>query len=228
MKKSERLKPRKSWSYSQWSNYHSCPAKYKFANVMKLPQPQSPAAERGNNIHKKAEQYLLGKGKSIPDELKNFENSIPGKFEYLRELEIIPEEKWGITEDWKETEWVADDTWLRAITDAHGYNYEDELLVIDFKTGRKYAGHKDQESLYATAAMELYPEAEVARVEFWYLDQGEIVSTLYHRKRTTALRKEWTAFANRTLTDPICAPLPSFDSCRWCPFKKENGGPCPY
>lgn len=57
---SEEVKPFK-WSFSQWENYNSCPQRWKFKSVMKLPSsPPGPAAARGLDMHDRAEKFIKG------------------------------------------------------------------------------------------------------------------------------------------------------------------------
>jgi hypothetical protein len=49
------------WSFSQWETYDTCPQKWKYQSVDKLPRmPPGPAAARGLDMHDRCENYITG------------------------------------------------------------------------------------------------------------------------------------------------------------------------
>lgn len=213
-----------SWSYSKYSNWKSCPRKYKHAYIDKIPQPRSPAAERGTMIHAKGEHYLLGDIRGVPPEYKKFACELRA----MKRAGVTPEEKWSLSNNWKPCEWEDySRIWLRALTDVHHYDEDDcDLSIIDFKTGRQYPSHKGQGELYATMGLSYYPELQNVSVEFWYLDSGEVLNFDYDLKKVKSLKTLWIKRSKLMLADRKFLATPSEDSCRWCPFKASKGGPC--
>ena len=61
-----------AWSFSRYSTYKQCPAKLKYSAIDKLKEPPNAAMARGAAIHTLAEDYVKGKGKALPPELKLF------------------------------------------------------------------------------------------------------------------------------------------------------------
>ena len=59
-----------SWSFSRWNVYNTCPAQAKYKFIDKLPEPGSPAMDRGSAIHKGVEQYILGAAAKPPADAK--------------------------------------------------------------------------------------------------------------------------------------------------------------
>ena len=62
-----------SWSFSRYADYKNCPLKFKLKHVDKLNEPPNEAMARGAAIHTLAEEYIKGKGRTVPPELKLFE-----------------------------------------------------------------------------------------------------------------------------------------------------------
>jgi len=211
-----------SWSYSRWSCFHSCKAKYKYQFIDKIPQPPSPAMERGKEIHSKGEMFIKGKIRGMPPAYKHFAQELRSIKKYGAEAE----ESWAVTSEWKRCEWFSNIAWCRSKTDAHLYVPEEkEVVVIDFKTGRQYPSHKDQAELYSLKGLLFYPEANVATVEFWYLDSGDLRTYEYNRKAVKPLTTRWNRRADEMTREKKFAPNPG-SACRWCPYSIHKGGPC--
>jgi hypothetical protein len=212
-----------SWSYSRYSTYTACPAKAKYKFLDKLPEPPSAAMERGNTIHKLAEGYTKGLIKTLPPELRLFEN----EFEELKKSNPSVEESWAFTKDWLKTIW---NDWancaLRIKIDAHCVD-GDTLYIIDHKTGKKREGYDEQLSLYAAPAPLLYPHIKKIFTQLWFLDSGETVTNEYDAKDAPKLRKDWDKKVVKMLNDTRFAPKPG-NECRWCTFSKSKGGPCKF
>ena len=62
-----------AWSFSSLQSFEQCPRKVAFRQVDKIPEPSSPAAERGSEIHNLAERYVRGEeGEEVPLPLQKF------------------------------------------------------------------------------------------------------------------------------------------------------------
>ena len=222
----------KTWSYSAFKQWSSCPRKYAYERLDKLKPPPSPAAERGVKIHLLAENVVRGKITGMPKNLDKFKDefralaSTPG---------VLPEQDWALTRDWKPTSWRAKNVWLRGKCDVHLYDPEDNHLhIIDHKTGRMYPDHKGQGELYASMGLGFYPELEYVTVEFWYLDQGSLGDSPfeYTRSQVTKLKRRWVQRGETMMKEKDFEARPSKQSCRFCPFRSDkqlaNGepGPC--
>lgn len=214
-----------SWSYSRYSLYSKCPAKAKYKFIDKLPDPGGPAMERGNLIHKLAEDFTLGKIKKLPPELLRFKD----QFMELKKSKPEVEKTWAFTKDWIKTTW---DDWkgctLRIKADASCVD-GDTIYIIDHKTGKKYDDNKEQLDLTAAAAPIMFPKVKKIITSLWYLDQDgdNMVDKEYDAADAPQLRAEWDKRVEPMLNDTRFAPKPSHE-CRWCPFSKSKGGPCKF
>ena len=210
-----------AWSYSRYSTYLQCPLKAKLKFILKMEEPTSKAMSRGTDIHEKAEEYLLHGG-ALPEELRKFE----ANFVALKDGGVQCEVEWTFTSDWKPTGWFAPDAWVRVKADAVRYvEHEKSVLIIDFKTGKTNADHARQLHLYSLAASLTYPNAETFISQLWYIDSGKIVEKSYTLEDIQYAAALWEDSTLPMLSDTVFSPKPGF-YCRWCHFRKENGGPC--
>ena len=202
----------RAWSYSALEQYELCPRQYAWARIDKLPQPPSFHLERGIAIHAKAEQYLLGKIRGVPKELKAFS----AEFKNLRKVETVPEQKVALTQQWELTEWFASDAWLRIIMDATVYI--EPPLLVDFKTGKIYEKNEHQSRLQAIVHMCIEPEVKKVNTEMWYLDQDKIKGWTYHRGTLEDDKQHWIDRVEPLFKEKKWAPTPN-NLCGWCSFK---------
>ena len=150
------------WSYSRLGTYESCPKKAYYSYVEKIPQEQHPAAQRGTRIHQLAEDYIVGKLKVMPRELKLFSEAFEKLREDWLEENLHVEQDWAFDKEWAIAPWSGDTTWGRYKIDAF---LKEEAFgkVIDFKTGKYWSnqtGYRDQCSLYACGVFSRFPDLE--------------------------------------------------------------------
>lgn len=212
-----------SWSYSRFSVYDKCPAKAKYKFIDKLPEPPAPAMERGNVIHKLAEEYTKGNIKKLPTELKLFKD----EFAELKKSKPMVEESWAFTKTWAKTVW---NDWagcvLRIKVDAACIDGTD-LHIIDHKTGKKREGYEEQLSLYAVGGGLMFPRIKRIFTHLWFLDSGDTVEKEYDAKNVPNLQADWDKKVKPMMSDTRFSPKPSHE-CRWCPYSKSKGGPCKF
>lgn len=212
-----------SWSYSRYSQYSKCPASAKYKFIDKIPEPPAPAMERGNAIHKLAENFTKGKEKKLPKELALFKD----QFKELKSSKPMIEETWAFKADWSETTWNDwNNCWLRVKADAACLD-ENDLYVIDHKTGKKRDGYQEQLHLTATVGMLKFPHVETVHTQIWYLDTGEQVSEVYYSDNVKNMVKLWEKKVAPMMNDTTFKPVPG-NHCRWCAFSKSKGGPCKF
>lgn len=215
-----------AWSYSRYSDYKSCPAKFKYKHLEKRSDPGSAAMNRGNEIHKLAEKAVQAKI-DIPDELMGVKKEI----EFLRDNMAVAEESWGFRNDWNwigRPGWFGDDVWFRAKTDVRLLYDDDTLLLGDWKTGKMYFSNEEQIELFALAGYRRFPNVTEVDTRLWYTDadpnDNEIQRT-YNVKELEAIQRDWTKRVVPMFKDRKFAPTPN-QWCGRCPFSKGNGGPC--
>jgi hypothetical protein len=107
--------------------------------------------------------------------------------------------------------------------------------VIDFKTGKIRDGEYDEQlEVYGMSGLLFDTEADEVTAELWFLDHGVIrqleisgVPRIFTRAELPKLMKKWEKKAKPVLNDTIYAARPG-DHCRWCFFRRSNGGPCQF
>lgn len=218
------MKKLTSWSYSRYSQYTQCPASAKYKFLDKLSEPPSPAMERGNQIHKLAEDYTKGIIKKLPTELKFYKD----EFAELKKSKPFVEESWTFRNDWSETtwnDWVG--AWVRIKVDA-GCLEEDILHIIDHKTGKPKDNYEEQLSLYGVGGFLKYPHVAEIKTYIWYIDHDiPPVEKTYKASQFKTLQKDWEKKVKPMMADTRFSPKPG-NHCRWCAFSKAKGGPCKF
>jgi CRISPR/Cas system-associated exonuclease Cas4 (RecB family) len=210
-----------AWSYSRLSTWEECPAKAKYKFLDKLPEPDNPAMARGSDIHKLAENYLKGELTELPVQLQQVDEYIEELMGAQTELQL------AFTRKWAPTTWFGPDVYCRVVFDAVKIT-PPEAVVVDHKTGKQRPEeHKDQLRLYALAAFMKWPEVEVVHSQILYIDHGERMRMMFTRDIVPNLLEYWDERAGKMRADDIFAPRPS-PKCKWCTFRKSNGGPCTF
>lgn len=220
--------PVSAWSYSRYADYHQCPAKFKYKHIDRLPDPGSPAMQRGNDVHKAAENFIRGKGDATPELA-----GVREQLEFLRDNFAVPEENWGFRVDWEwigREGWFGDDVWFRAKTDVRLLYEDDTLLLGDWKTGKKYFSNEEQIELFALAGYRRFPFVTEVDTRLWYTDAApddNEVQRVYKVKELEKIQSDWTKRVVPMFKDRRFAPTPN-DKCGWCPYSKAKGGPCKF
>jgi CRISPR/Cas system-associated exonuclease Cas4 (RecB family) len=210
-------------SHSRLTVYEQCPRKAKYKFIDRLEEPGSTAMDRGKDIHTELQLYLEGK-QPMPEYLKCEELE-----EFYSDLAMLPgvqcEQQIAFTKTWQPVEWFGRGVWMRVAMDA-AVQEGGRVTVLDHKTGKHYPEHEQQAELYALAALHHWPDAPAVRVVFAYVDIPAMGEKTYTRaddfELLTALVNKRTALIAK---DTTFVALPS-PKCRWCHFRKSNGGPC--
>jgi hypothetical protein len=235
------LAPKKitAWSFSKYSVYKQCPAKAKYLFIEKRKEPPSQALARGAEVHDKADQYIKGKLRVLPAELKSFAGVFKElKAQYKKKINgMVVEDNWAFTKNWEITRWDDwNNCWLRLKLDCASTNDHKILRLRDWKTGKfreeLNEEYMEQLSLYGLAALIQLPHIEVVIPSLVYVDQGEVYPTpdneiQYVRSDLPKLKKLWEKRVKPMLNDTRFAPKPN-DKCKWCHFSAAKGGPCKF
>lgn len=228
-----------SWSFSRYADYKNCPLKFKLKHVDKLNEPPNEAMARGAAIHTLAEEYIKGKGRTVPPELKLFEVELKAlRKQFKKSINgMVVEDNWSFTKDWEETEWNNwVNCWVRIKLDCAHHAEADVMVVTDWKTGKFRPEQNDeyieQLELYALAALMLHPHLKEVRPRLVYLDVGVSFPTadnpiVFTQADVPKLKKLWEKRTKPMMSDTTFAPRPN-DKCKWCHFRKSNGGPCKF
>lgn len=228
-----------SWSYSRYADYRQCPLKAKLKHIDKLKEPQNEAMARGEAIHKKAESFIRGEMRTLPAELKSFEKLFKEmKSLYKKNQKVlVVEDSWALKRDWSKTLWNDwNGCWLRIKLDLAEIKGS-TMIITDWKTGKfrpeMNEDYMEQLELYALGAFLLYPTIDTVYPRLAYVDQSlmypenpdDLVFT--RSANLSGLLKTWERRIKPMLADKKFAPRPN-DKCRWCHFRKSNGGPCKF
>ena len=211
------------WGFSKLDTYRDCPKKFFFQFIRKIPQPGSPAMERGSKLHEAIEMYLNGWAQELPPELENWKMPL----DLIKGKDFQAEQAIGLDKSWKPlVDWFQKDTWLRAKMDAK-YKEGPILTVIDFKSGKYRVPSTEQVELYAVVGGALNPECEKVIAEFWFLDSGDVYSRTYGRDELEKLRAKYEKAVAPLYADTTWIERPGA-ACRWCSYSKTKGGGCKY
>ena len=226
-----------TWSLSRWQCYENCARQAKYKFIDKLPEPKGAALERGSFLHELAEFFLRNIKKTVPKELKLIADVLKKR----KKQGALAEAEFAFDKEWKPVEWMAKDVWVRVKADVTVLPVLGKgvptVKVDDFKSGGKadqlsFEHHPEYElqlELYALSALLKYPVAEEAETSLIFIDHGKIIPSVrrYTRADIPRLQKLWEKRTKKMLADTTFVPNPG-NACRWCHYRKSNGGPCEY
>lgn len=215
-------------SFSSLSNFEKCPWHLYLSKVEKCPDVAGPAAQRGTEIHDKAENFIIGNsGDELPKELSKFASLFEDLRARYSEGRIHVEEDWAFTREWEPTGWSEENTWLRMKLDALDLESETSAKVYDWKTGRKFGNevkHGQQALLYVISTFIKWPELEFVEANMIYTDKGETMTTSYTRDQAMLFFDRYNLRFNQATTCVNFKPTPNASSCKWCPHSKVQEG----
>lgn len=229
-----------SFSYSRWSAWAECPAKYKYKHIDKLPEPKSPAMQKGIEVHRQVAEYLESKVDERPAALRLFTGLSDGLREEAKHGMCKVEMQVAFDKDRKRVEWFSRNAYWRFIWDVLYINRRKDSLAsvdaVDWKTGQPRGGYDAQMQIFAIPAYWMFDNLETFRGHLAYLDTGDVVTVEYDRAtfygpsgdpaKRDGLYGLWMANVAMMESDRAFRPKPSRDACRFCHFHKAKGGPC--
>lgn len=154
-----------------------------------------------------------------------------------KQPDLFCEENWGFDKDWKVVDYFDwNNCHLRIKVDVGwGHLASDNIVHLrDNKTGKyddyKVEEYMEQLRLYAAGGASRFPHAKAFHVQLWFTDLGILYPAeplVITRKEALALQKKFTKQVQPMFNDTRFDPSPNRE-CRWCHFRKENGGPCKF
>jgi hypothetical protein len=120
--------------------------------------------------------------------------------------------------------WVP--SWLRLKLDVLVFVGDDEAIVIDYKSGRKFGNeikHAEQLNLYQLVTFLRYPHLKKVTAELWYIDQDEVTSRTFTRDQGVRFRDKWDRIGHKITSCTEFPPNPNIFSCKWCPYGPWEG-----
>lgn len=227
-----------SWSYSVYTQYMKCPMSVMFDKIkrIKIYEPENPAFIKGNAIHKNAEQYIT---MVDPPEIIAELISVKPRLEAFRKLKASVEQDWAFTKEWLPSRWNDwNNCWLRIKVDVCAITKTKKpkptlIHITDWKSGKIYEEHKQQRSLYALGGLQLVqlgilPGGAAVKVvaEHLYTDTTQSATEEFTMKDLNPLKSEWMSRIKQMMSDTKYPAKTGFH-CRYCRYRKSNGGPCP-
>lgn len=123
--------------------------------------------------------------------------------------------------------WVP--SWLRLKLDVLVHVGDDEAIVIDYKSGKKWGNevkHAQQLQLYALVTFLRYPHLEVLNAELWYVDIGETTRQTFTRSQALRFKSGFDRSGKAIVSNTAWPANPNKWSCQWCPYGPEHTGHC--
>jgi ATP-dependent DNA helicase UvrD/PcrA len=232
-------------SHRQVDDYETCPLKYQFIHILRIPLRQHHSVVYGNALHKAVEFYLrrraAGNYTSLEDFLTAFDNAWRNEGFLTREHEE-QRKRAGIaalTRFYHEEE--ASGQKPTDVEREFGFNLgldrvrgrfdrvdetPDGLVIVDYKssdvTDPKKADQRAKESLqlkiYALAQYEMTGRLP-ARVELHFLESG-LVGRHTPTDLDLAKAREAIAEAARGIRRREFEATPEYQACRYCPYNQ--------
>lgn len=220
----------KSWSFSRYQTYQSCPYRLKLQVIDRVADTQpKAAADRGTAIHTLAEDFVQGKIGTLPQELKHYKDEMLSLKRYYDSGKVSIEGEWGFDSDWRPTPY--NQAWVKVKADAVAFISPTHALVIDHKTGKRYGNemkHAEQTQLYALSTLLRYPEIDQVTAELWYLDTDELASLVMKRRGAGKYLAYFDKIGKKITTETEFKPRANIASCAWCPYRADRQGNCEY
>lgn len=208
--------------------YEACPRQFRYRYVDKLPEPKSPAMDRGLEIHQTLETFVKAKrAPGLPLELK----PILRQLSAFKKRGAVAEREVAFDRDWKPVGWFAREARVRAKIDLTVPLSPNRVFTIDYKTGRPNPEkHVEQMQLYGLMVLVIDTLVRFVEHGLWYVDHhrephptGVIERDPQDLKHALA---RWDARAARIFAERKWRTRPSKSTCKWCAFSKLKGGPC--
>lgn len=215
-----------SWSHSRIGDFEKCKFLAWLKHDQKIPEPERPlrpgqtehANDRGSRIHDSAEKFVRGETFLIK-ELRSFETEFRRLQELYKNKQVSLEGEWGMDENWEPTEWKT--AWHRSKLDALVHLSAEEVVVIDYKSGKRYGNeikHGEQTQLYALNTALRFPLVEKIITELWYVDLDELIRQEFTRDQALRFQANWTRRGNAMVNCVDWKPNPNIHSCKYCPY----------
>jgi len=219
-------------SHSRMKTHEGCPRKAKYKFIDKLKEPGNDAMNRGLEIHKQLEGWMVNglkpKGGDYSDGVDIPRTGIYNRIRKdvarlkLGGYSLQPELQAAYDKDWEPCSWFGPQAWMRVVYDyvaTHGTHH----VLADYKTGKVYEDHDQQADLYALSAFK--SGATAVDVVFYYIDQNTVQPYTYDPDELPALEEQVLARAEAVTSDRLYPTNFSW-RCEYCHFRRENGGPC--
>jgi CRISPR/Cas system-associated exonuclease Cas4 (RecB family) len=222
-------------SWSRWSDYDQCPRKFslkyiaKAKNFQEDPKNKSAHLQRGENLHKQLENYVLYKRDPQNFELPNFSPECEAAVPLIDRLfetsqVVLPEMQMAVDSTWKQVEWFAKNAYYRAIIDLIA-GRQDHAIVWDWKSGKfqEYADECGQ--LHLTGAMVIQQKGySYVDVSYVFIDHRRPSSVRITQDEVPKIISIFDERHARVNSETQWLPKRN-DNCRWCNATRSQ---CPF
>lgn len=211
-----------SWSYSKLKNYETCPKRhYEIDLVKSVKEEEGESLLWGNAVHGAMAKACTGL-EQLPATMKDYQRWVdlvrqgPGQ--------LLVEQKYAITRDFRATTFFGRDAWYRGIGDVVRIDGP-VALVLDWKTG-KVLEDSVQLMLMAQCIFSHYPEVRRVRSEFIWLKEDCSTPEVFSREE---LAQQWRELLPRVAKMEMAGktmtyePKPSGLCKKFCPVAS-----CPF
>lgn len=234
------------WSFSQWETYDTCPAKWKYQSVLKLPrtpmEEDSPPA-RGLRLHDRVERYIKGETDAQDLLVASGKEAVvhPRYIPIIEEFKSHPngarytEHKLAFDHEWylvpNNLPTASCIMVLDAVRSGGAWQGsekgQDEGLVRigEWKSGKPKDSHADQRKMYAMGGLKAWLADSVEVTTYYLEDTAPPARFTASASAFDKLTAMWSSRRDLMMRDEICAPRPGF-YCRWCDYAASKGGPC--
>lgn len=88
--------------------------------------------------------------------------------------------------------------------------------------------YKKQLKLYALATFKKYPDVEIVEASLVFVEfEGHVEALSVERSEMAEIETLFMKDVDTMMSDKVFEPKPSF-KCKWCHWRKENGGICKF
>ena len=224
-------------SHSRLSDFNQCPLKFKLKYIDKHPafkiddNNKSVHLQRGENVHKALETYLIKRKSGLEanfeysKNLPEVNNTIPLIENYIQFFgldNMHPERQICIGSNWGELEWFSRSAYYRAIFDVIGIG-SDIAFIGDYKTGKftdytPKSGYGQLE-LSAGIALSIF-DVEKVSTQYMYVDHKQTVKKDYTQADKSRIMTHFIAEHEKVNAEVNYDPCKN-QFCRWCDATKD-------
>jgi len=244
------------WSISKAGTASTCPAQFKHKYVAKTPGAITASANKvGTAAHTVLEHRVVGIDavaakkvaiektpltaqersdlRALDDEIESFLRRFNAFCKREGVTELLREVEWGFTAGGKSTGFFADDVYFRGKLDLGAVTKNNDLFVLDHKSGVARVIHRDlskkhQLYSYAVLAAINLPQLNGVRCGIHFLQgqEGLRIQWLDYIP-LSSIQRVYTPWlfghlndVAENLVEPFCAKPKANWPCKWCDFRQ--------
>lgn len=212
-------------SFSAWEAFERCNLEFKLSRIDKIKNPNVPTPTfylDGRKAHTHLE-HVVRDGAPVDTAIVRKEAAFVNELVATQTAKYV-EEKWGFTNAWAPM--MYGKAQLRVIIDVR-LDYDNEVEVIDWKTGHKRDESHDQMNLMATATFHRYPVVELVTTRLVYITKGGQSIKDHYRRDLAQMTQLWEERFAKVYREREWRPTPN-EWCRFCDHARSKGGACRY